>query len=153
MCFIRNLLLQTDFLVFLNFHMWFFPTVVLTTKPRVLYDNQAQGLVHSKNTLCHWALLAPALHMSFHIILILQNLFLLFVGSHCEPQRRTEPAARTTGPGRGGGAFTAHKSDLPSCSPSALSWLGVFFTGFAMSLFLNFAPFSNCHAFGVAVRF
>lgn len=136
MCFIRNLLLQTDFLVVLNFHRWFFSYCCA--------DNQAQSLGHPKNTLCHWALLAPALRMSFvHIILTPQNLFLLFVGSHCEPQRRIEPAAHTTSPDWGGGSAQLIRRISPPCYPSALSWLGVFFTGFAMLPFLNFAPFSN----------
>lgn len=35
------------------------------------------------------------------------------------------------------------------CSPSAASWLGVFFMGFVTLLFLNFMPFSNCYIFGI----
>lgn len=146
MCFIRNPLLQTDFLVVLNFHRWFFPTVALITKPRVLYILRT----HSATELC-WP--QPCTWVLFILFSPLRIWLFYLWGPTVNPSAELSQLPTQIALARGEGKCTAHKADLPTCYPSVLSWLGVFFTGFAMSpffwilhLFLTFG-ISNCTLF------
>ena len=115
MCFIRNLLLQTDFLVVLNFHMWFFPTVVLTTKPgsctttkpRVLYILRTHSatelcwpqpctwvfILFSSFRICFFYLWGPTVNPSAELSQLPARLALAEGGGHSQLISRISPLA------------------------------------------------------------